>query len=286
MNRTLRILALSILGGVVCSSCQDHDDPELAPIDTTQVKVTANVKQLPQSSWLSVSDELTVRVSDLSFSAPKGVVLRSISLIGNNGLMSFLIDDKPYSGESLEFKVPLTGKQGRLNMSLRGNLIRKDSRDAEVIIADNIQTIVFSEMPEFMCDGWLMVGVESKSTSGEEYSRRFEVRSGDNLSIAIPRSELYWTPAEGTAQTLELTLGSGATAWSPNTSFDCSIVNTALGHSSGDAATMKLTIPNVPGSLDKGRLQLYVLTSYYGTWENVTITPYNLTSVFGIYESE
>lgn len=214
------------------------------------------------------------------------MVLRSISLIANNGSARYEIDDKPFSGEPLEFKVPLSGVRGRVNFSLRGNLIKKDSRDAEVIIEDNIQRIVFSETPEFECEGWLYVSVKSKSTSGEEYSHSFETVSTDHFTIPVPRSELYWEPSSGTASTLEVTIGSGANAWSPNTTFDCKITNTAIGTSSADGPTMKLTIPNTPGSLTAQKLQLYVRTTYFGTWENVTIAPYNLTNVFGIVEAE
>ncbi len=231
---------------------------------------------------------LYLNVSDVKMKAPDGVVLKSISLVANNGSSRYVIDEKPFSGNPMEFKVPLRSMQGRVYFSLRGNLIKKDSRDAEVIITDNIQKIVFSETPEFECQGWLYVSVKSKSTSGEEYSHSFEVKSADAdyFAIAVPQSELYWTPISGTASTLEISLGSGATAWSPNTTFDCKITDTAIGNSSGDPSTLKITIPNSPGSLNSQKLQLYVRTSYFGTWEDVTIEPYNLTTVYTIIETE
>lgn len=285
MNKFL-IFSLSVLISAVLLSCSDHDNPQLSPIDTTQVKITATVRNSPDSQWSTVTEQLTVTVSDVEMTAPKGVVLRSISLIATNGHSRYVVDDKPFSGEPLEFKVPLTSLQGRVNFSLRGNLIKKDSRDAEVIIKDNIQTIVFTESPEFECQGWLYVTVKSKSTSGEEYSHSFEAKSTDHFTLPVPQSELYWKPSSGTAPTLELTIGSGATAWSPNTTFDCKITKTAIGGSSGDDSTISMTIPNTPGSLTSRKLQLYVLTSYFGTWENVTIDPYNLTNIFGIVETE
>ena len=271
---------------MILPSCLDHDNPKLSPIDTTNVKITATVKDYPDTQWLNVAEELTVNVSDIEMTAPKGVVLRSVSLIANNGTGIYTVDDKPYSGEPLEFKVPLRMLKGRVNFSLRGNLIKKDSRDAEIIIADNIQKLIFSEEPKFECEGWLSVSVKSQSTTGEEYSHSFEVKSDDHLTIPIAQSELYWTPSSGTASTIEVTLGGGADAWTPNTTFDCKILKIAIGHSSGDEPTLKMTIPNTPGSLNSQKLQLYALTSYFGTWEDISIEPYNLTNVFDIVETE
>ncbi len=285
-SQTARLTALLLAIFSLATSCADHDDPQLSPIDTTRVKITATVKDIPNTSWLNITEELTISVSNIEMSAPKGVVLRSISLVANNGIGRYTVDDKPYSGEPLEFKVPLTMLKGRVSFSLRGNLIKKDSRDAEIIIADNIQKIVFSEEPEFKCEGWLYVSVTSKSTSGEIYENSFEVRSTDDLMIPIPQSKLYWTPQEGRASTLELALGAGGTAWSPNTTFDCKIINSTIGHSTGGDATLRLTIPNIPRSLGAEKLQEYIETSYSGTWENISIEPYNLTNVFSIVEVE
>ena len=284
MNK-LSIVILAFIS-LLAVSCSDHDDPKLAPIDTTKVKITANVSETPTGQWMNVTEEMTIRVSNLEMSAPKGVVLRSVSLIASSGNVRYSIDDKPYSGEPLEFKVPLTNMRGRLNFTLKGNLIQKNSRDAEIIIADNIQKIVFSQQPKFECEGWLYVSVKSKSTTGEEYNQTFEVRSNENLDIPVPTDKLYWTPSSGTASEVEISLGSGGTAWSSNTTFDCKITKSAIGHSSGDESTLKLTIPNKPGSLNAQKLQLYVIASYFGAWENVTIDPYNLTNVFSIIEAE
>lgn len=284
--KRFKIITLLATFCALLQSCADHDDPQLAPIDTTQVKITASVTEAPNNSWFNVTEEITIKVSNVEMTAPKGVVLRSISLIANNGSMRFNIDDKPFSGEPLEFKIPLKNLQGRINFSLRGNLIKKDSRDAEIIIADNIQKIVFSETPEFECEGWLYVSVKSKSTTGEEYEKSFEVKSSDHFTIPVPRSELYWEPTTGTAPTLDIALGSGATAWSPNTTFDCKITHTAIGHSSGDEGTLRTTISNTPGSLTDMKLQVIVSTSYFGTWEGVTIDTYNLSNYFSVVESE
>ncbi len=271
---------------VMLWSCADHDDPQLAPIDTTQVRISATVKDAPNSSWLNVTEELIISVENVEMTAPKGVVLRSISLFANNGMSRYELDEKPFSGEPLVFRVPLTGIRGRVNFSLRGNLIKKDSRDAEIIIDDNIQQIVFSQSPEFECQGQLQFMVKSKSTSGEEYSHSFKAVSSDHFTIPVSRSELYWTPTSGSASTLEVSISSGALAWSPNTTFECAINRTAIGQSSGDGATVKFSIPNTPGALDELKLKLYVLTSYFGTWEDVTINPYNLINVFDIVERE
>lgn len=281
------IISLLIITCALLHSCSsDHDSPQLSPIDTTKVKITATVNESPNSSWLNVTEQLTVNISDVRMNAPEGVVLRSISLIANNGLSKWVIDDKPFSGEPLEFKVPLVALRGRVNFSVRGNLIKKDSRDAEVIIADNIQKIVFTETPELECQGRLFVSVKSKSTSGEEYSNSFEVVSSDNFTIPVPQDKIYWQPSSGVAPTIDVSLGSGGSAWSQNTTFDCKITKTAIGSSTGDEPTAKITIPNTPGALNSLKLQMYVISSYFGTWENVTIDPYNLTSVFGIVETD
>ncbi len=284
MNRTILYSLLLIFSSMVLA-CADHDDPQLAPIDTTKVKITAKVEDIPDTQWLNVSEELTVRVSDIEMEAPKGVVLRNISLIANTATSRYTIDDKPYSGAPLVFKVPLTSLSGRVNFSVRATLIKKDSRDAEILIADNIQRLIFSESPQFECEGLLSVSVKAKSTTGEVLDRSFEVRSTDGFTIAIPVEELYWTPSSGSASEIEVSLSAGADAWSPNTTFDCAILKIALGHSSGASPTLRMTIPNIPGSFDAQHLQLYVVTSYFGIWENMSIPPYNLTNVFDITET-
>ena len=283
-----KITALAYVTSIcsILSSCADHDDPKLSPIDTSQIKISATVKDYPNTPWLNTSEEMTVDVDNVVMSAPKGVVLKSISLVANNGTSRYEVDEKPYSGEPLEFKVPLTGLRGRLNFSLRGNLIKKDSRDAEIIIADNIQKIIFSEAPKFECTAKLFVTVKSTSTTGEEYSNSFEACSADNLTIPVPQTELYWQPTSGTASTLEVSLGSSALAWSPNTTFDSSISKISIGHSSGETATLKITIPNTPGSLNSEKLQMYVIPSFYGTWENITIEPYSIIYPFSIIEEQ
>lgn len=267
------------------TSCLDHDDPKLSPIDTSEVAVAASVSNLPDSRWLTETEEMTIKVSDVKMSAPKGVVLKSISLVANSGMSRYVVDDKPYSGQPLEFKVPLYGLRGRVNFSLRGTLIKKDSRDAEILIADNIQCIIFTEKPVFECDGSLSASVKSRSTSGEEFSNSFEVKSIDHFTIAVPSDELYWTPKEGSASTIEVELRGDAVVWSPNTTFNGKVSRLSIGHDSGQPSVLKLTIPNTPGSLSAEKLQLYVDASFSGTWENVTIDPFSHLYVFGIAEA-
>ena len=283
-----RVLILSLLTAIcaILPSCSDHDDPKLSPIDTSDVKITATVTDSPNTTWMDVTEEMTINVSNVNMTAPKGVVLRSISLIGSTGNGKMLIDEKPFSGEPLEFKVPLTSMRGRINFTLQGNLIKKDSRDAEIIIADNIQKIIFSEAPKFNCEGKINISVKSTSTSGEEYTNSFTATSDENSVIQIPQNDLYWTPTSGTASTIELSVGSGASAWSPNTTFDCKITKTSIGNSTGDDSTLKITIPNTPGSLNSLKLQMYVQASFFGTWENVTIEPYNIIYVFHLLETK
>ncbi len=285
MNRIL-ILSISAIIGLLLPSCADHDDPQLAPIDTSLVKISATVKDAPNTAWLTSSEEMTISVSNIAMTAPKGVVLRSVSLLVNTGTGRWVVDDKPFSGEPMEFKVPLLGMHGRMNFSLRGNIIKQDCRDAEVIIADNIQKIVFPESPELECSALLKISVKGKSTSGEEYTHSFEANSIDHFTIIVPRDELYWQPTTGTAPSLELTLEGSATAWSPNTTFESAISDIAIGQSSAGTNIYHTTIANTPGSLNALMLRQYVFASYFGTWENVTITPYKLTSIFSIVESK
>lgn len=280
LNLVVQLLIFLALG----TSCSNQDEPQLDIIDTSLVKIEASVKSSPTSQWLIPTEQLSIKVSDVEMTAPQGVILQSVSLIANDGAKAEVIDSKPFSGKDLEFRVSLNNLQGRVNFSLIGNLVKKGSFDAEILIADNIERIIFSEMPEFECQGRLIVTVHSQSTTGEEYTNSFEVTSSDHFTISVPQEQLYWQPTTGTATTIEISLGSGATAWSPNTTFIPEITKTAIGNSTGDAPTAKFTIPNTPGSLEALKLQMYVITSYYGTWENVTITPYSLTSIFAIKE--
>ena len=277
-------LFLIFLLSLIAFSCSEGDEPQLAPIDTSLVKIEATIKNTPTSQWLIPTEQLSIKVSDVEMTAPEGVILQSISLIANDGTKTEVIDDKPFSGKDLEFRVSLNNLRGRVNLSLKGTLVKKDCRDADILIADNIECIIFSEMPEFECQGRLIVTVHSQSTTGEEYSNFFEVTSSDHFTILVPQDQLYWHPATGTAPTIDISLGSGASAWSPNTTFTPEITKTAIGNSTGDSPTVKFTIPNTPGSLDALKLQMYVITSYYGTWEDVTIAPYSLTNIFAIKE--
>lgn len=264
------------------TSCVDHDDPQLTPIDTTQVKISADVKVLPNNSWLNPTEEMTITVSNVEMNAPKGVVLRSLSLYKDG----YPIMTKPFSGETLEFKLPLSNIIGRLNISVIGNLIQKNCRDAEILIADNIQKIIFTQTPILECEGLLNVTVKSVSTSGEEYNKRFDVKSKDHFTIVIPQSELFWTPTEGTASTMEITFGGGATTWSPNSTLESKVTRINWGSKNPDDPVLKITIPNTPGALNQEKLQLYVTAQYYGVTENITVEPQNLISVFDIVESD
>ncbi|MDE6416062.1 MAG: hypothetical protein K2K68_03430, partial [Duncaniella sp.] len=162
------IIAVSV------TSCADHDNPELATIDTSKVQITADVKVSPSVEWLNPTEEITVKVSNVEMSAPKGVVLRNINLMVD-GRMAI---QKPFSGETLEFKVPMNQVQaGRINIALWGDLVQQSYRDAQIIIADNIQRVVFSETPEFKCEATAHVTVQCNLSSGEMVSRSFQVTS-------------------------------------------------------------------------------------------------------------
>lgn len=89
------------------------------PIDTTHVKVTASVNNSPEFSWLDETQEMTIRVANVEMTVPKGVVLKNISLCFNNGVGLYTVDEKPFSGETLEFKVHMRGKQGRLSVDVK-----------------------------------------------------------------------------------------------------------------------------------------------------------------------
>lgn len=266
-------------------SCSERDEAQLEPINTSLVKISATIKSTPNSPWLIPSQQLSIKITDVEMTSPQGVILENISLIANDGSTSSVIANKPFSGEDMEFKVPLTNLLGRVNFSLIGTLIKKGCRDTEIIIADNIEQIIFSSSPEFECQGRLIVSVHAISTTGEEYKNSFEVTSTDHFTITLPQEQLYWEPSSGTASTIDVTLGSGATVWSPNTTFTPEITKIAIGHSTGDESTARFTISNTPGSLEELKLQMYVITSVSGTWENVTIEPFSQIDIFSIKEN-
>lgn len=277
-------LLLIFIYSFLVASCSDLEEPQLLPIDTSLVKIEATIKSTPTSQWLIPTEHLSIKVSDIEMTAPRGVILQSISLLANDGTKTEVFDNIHFSGKEMEFRVSLNNIRGCINFQLKGILVMKGCLDGEILIADNIERIIFSEMPEFECQGRLIVTVHSKSTTGEEYSNFFEVTSSDHFTIPVPQEQLYWQPASGTAPTIDITLGSGGSAWSPNTTLIPEIVKIALGYSTGDAPNIKFTIPNTPGSLEALKLQMYIITSYSGTWENVTIVPYSLTNIFAITE--
>ncbi len=279
MNKLSKILLLIFF--VVATACADHDDPALSPIDTSNVKISAKVYAVPTSSWLSTAEEMTIRISDVEMSAPKGIVLRNINLF-NNGQR---IISKPYSGEALEFKVPLNYMNGRINFSLIGDLIQKNHRDAEILIQDNIQRIVFNQIPKLDYKAYINVTVRSVSTTGEEFFQRFDVESEDGAIISIPKDKLYWTPISGTASTIELTLGGGADTWSSNSTLESEVTGVSWSTSTPDDPVLKTSIPNEGGSLDKLKLRMDVNARFFGTTENITIEPQNLSLSFIIRES-
>lgn len=280
MKRTLQFMLLGMCS--LLTACADHDDPELAPIDTSEIKINASVDVQPSSTWLNPTEEMTIRVANVSMDAPKGVVLRSISLYEKG----HKIMDKPFSGETLEFKVPLTNMIGRANFSIVGNLIQKNCRDAEILIEDNIQRIVFTQTPKLECEAHINVTVKSLSTTGEEFSQRFDVESNEAGVVLIPDDKLYWTPKSGTASTVELTLGGGADTWSSNSTLESEVTRISWGFSYPAEPVVKLTLANTPGSLDKEKLAMTVLATYFGTTENITVEPQRLTVVFDIRESK
>ena len=266
---------------VLMAACADHDDPELSPIDTSKIKISAKVDATPTSSWLSSTEEMTIRVSEVDMTAPKGVVLRNISLYSNGQR----ILSKPYSGEALEFKVPLNYMTGRLYFSVVGDLIKQNCRDAEILIADNIQRIVFTRIPKFESNAHINVTVKSISTSGEEFSQWFDVESDEEGIVAIPKDKLYWTPASGTATTIDLMFGGGADTWSSNSTLESEITGISWSSYKPANPVLKISIPNEPGSLDKLKLRMDVNARCFGTTENVTIEPQNVSLSFFVRES-
>lgn len=281
------IIPFILLAFLSVVSCSDHDDPKLSPIDTSKVKITANVSATPSVNWLNPTEELTVRVADVDMSAPKGVVLRSVSLMVEGREWQ----QKPFSGEAVEFKIPLNHLPlGRVNFAVWGGLIQKNSRDADIIIADNIQKIIFSETPEFDCEATVDVAVKSVSTSGEEHSHSFQVKSTDGSTIELPSNELYWTPESGTAQTLELTLTASAKAVSTNSTLQAKVDRVYWNGT--ESETLRLTIPNSVGSLkgsrmvQKDKIMLIVGTVRFGTFENVTVDESPLTYIFSLMERD
>ncbi|MDE6485811.1 MAG: hypothetical protein K2L14_10520 [Duncaniella sp.] len=265
--------AIFCLIALTVNSCADHDNPELAPIDTSKVKITADVEVTPSKAWLNPTEEITVKVSDVEMTAPKGVVLRNINLMvdGRTAIQ------KPYSGETLEFKVPLNYVQtGRINIALWGDLVQQNYRDAQIIIADNIQHVVFSETPEFKCDVIVDVTVRCKLSSGETIDRSFQVKSDGGEYIMIPASELYF--AGDASATLEVTMAAIAEVYSTNSTLKADVARLYWSGGNGSGSTIRFTMPNTPGYLntwDMGSRQIMLIVNaeMYGTWENVTVTP-------------
>lgn len=81
----LNLAFLLFLCFSIVTSCSDHDEPQLAPIDTSLVKIDANIKNVPTSQWMIPSEQLSIKVSDVEMTALEGVILQSISLLANNG---------------------------------------------------------------------------------------------------------------------------------------------------------------------------------------------------------
>ncbi len=280
------IFPLALAASLLFAGCQDHDSPELSPIDTSKVKITSEVTATPTVMWLNPTEEITVKVSNVDMSAPKGVVLRNINLMVE-GVMYM---QKPFAGDELEFKLPLNRlPKGRVNIAVWGELIQKNSRDAQIIIADNIQRIIFSETPDFACDVTVDVEVKAKSTSGEEYSRSFQVESDAGSYIPVPASELYWTPQSGTADKLDITMTASAKSYSTNSTLKSDVDRIYWSQAGLGSNILKISIPNVPGTLSSdsyNRPVLVVNTVESGTWENVTVEPKNMTYGFIIIESK
>ncbi len=280
MNKLTHFILLAMF--CMVTSCVDHDNPELTPIDTSEVKITSSVDVQPSTTWLNPTKEITIRISNVTMNAPKGVVLRSISLYENG----YSIMDKPFSGETLEFKVPLSNMQGRVNFSIIGNLIQKNCRDAQILIEDNIQRLVFTQTPKLECTAHINVTVKSVSTSGEEFSQWFDVESNEVGIVEIPNDKLYWTPKSGTASTIELTLGGGATTWSSNSTLESEVTRISWNSNNSGDPVLKISIPNIIGSLDSEKLSMTVLATYFGTTENITVEPQKLIVLFDIRESK
>lgn len=280
------IFPFTVAVSLLFAACQDHDSPELAPIDTSKVKITSDVTATPAAMWLNPTQEITVKVSNVDMSAPKGVVLRNINLMVDGAMYI----QKPFAGADLEFKLPLNQvPRGRINIAVWGELIQKNSRDAQIIITDNIQRIIFSETPEFACDVTVDIAVKAKSTSGEEYSRSFQVVSTDDSFIPLPASELYWTPQSGTADRLEITMTASAKSYSTNSTLKSDVDRVYWSQVGGGSNVVKISMPNVPGTLNSNSISLPVLvvnTVESGTWENVTVEPARKTYGFLLTESK
>ncbi len=278
MKKSLLLLLLTVVA-LSFTSCGDHDNPELAPIDTSKVKITANVDVSPSVNWLNPTEEITVTVTDVEISAPKGVVLRNINLMIDGGLML----QKPYSGEALEFKLPLRNVPlGRINIAVWGDLIQKNCRDAQIIIADNIQHVIFSETPEFKCEAAVDVTVAATLPSGEAYTHTFHAES-DGETLKIPADELY-LPADQ-ASTLDVTMSATARAYSTNSTLKADISRLYWSGTEGSTTTIKFSMPNTRGYLntwDMGsrQIMLVVRATLSGTWENVTVAPSDATYFF------
>ena len=284
MNTNKVIIAAVAAVCVVLVGCADHDNPELEPIDTSDVKITSDVKVSPQVawSWYDQSEQLKVSVDNVNMDAPKGVVLRSVDLLANGSVIA----SKPFAGERLEFMLPLSGvPTGRLNLAVMGNLIQQNARAAQILIADNLEQIVFKEIPDFDCKATLEVTVTGRSTSGEELNRTFEVESKDHFTVEVPANELYWTPTSGTASTLEVTMTASAEVWSTNSTLECGVTRIYWGENSS-TPVYKFTMNNSKGALAAKKCGIVVDTTRWGVWEGVNTGNTNLIDHFSVTEKD
>lgn len=283
MNR-LHYIALSALVALTTASCgSDDDEPKPSLIDTTGVDISATVSVDPSAAWAwyTTADQLTVNVSDVDMHAPKGVLLKSVNLLANGTPIA----EKPFSGDPLAFKVPLNSVgSGRLNLSVVGTLAEKNSLDAQIIIADNLEQTVFNVMPDFECVGRISISIKARSTSGELLDRTFQVSSTSHFRIDIPQSQLYWTPLEGTAATLDVTMTASADVFSTNSTLAAKATQINWGYDHSSTPELHLTLPNVPGSLAAQDLSILVNTVRYGVWEGINTGETKLMYYFKLQE--
>lgn len=287
MNKFL--LSFLVSAGLFFTGCDsDNDAPELPQepeisqeeIDASKIVISAKISTGIKSGnlWCNPDDEIMLKVADIDFKAPEGVILQSITLLANGDSIA----NKPYSGKPLEFYVYTKNLEpGNINFSIIGNLIKKDARDAQIIIKDNISKIIFSEVPEFERENTVDVTVKSISSSGEEYNNSFQA-SAYGFDLFIPSSEIYWTPKEGDAKTVQLTLTANFRVSSTNSTLNAK--PQSIYWNGESSSTINIEIPNTPGSLKKEKLSATLEYTIWGKWENVNIGNVNFIAGFAVSE--
>lgn len=268
MKKLFQNILIGALGFAGFVSCEDHDSPELSPIDTTEIGITASITLNPSHLWYTTRDEYGIKVGNIDMTAPQGTVIRTVSLL----IDGQTVMEKPWSGDMLEFQLPLSSQwKGKHKAAIWCKLIRKNARDADYIIKDNMDLTVFDEIPQFNKDVAVRFTVSGKSATGETYSQEILVPSDHHGQVEIPSSDLYPDNVSSLQVTMEIANVSVAAIHSDQlqTTINNSYWNTS------DKNTITLKIPNEAGALENALKEKHLFpiidARIHGTHEGIAV---------------